>query len=115
MCLDDVVMAFYRRVFHTRPPPHRCAADTGGQLNTRSCDSIVELVDDSDLACLDFDDRPDRETCSVELGDVVLDTETFQQMIDELKTLKLTILHLQRVLLQVCIKYSLCLFMLLIH
>lgn len=103
MCLDDVVMAFYRRVFQTR---RRCAADSGEQLNTRSCDSVAN---DSHSACLDFDNldfnsRQDEETRSVELGDVVLDAETFQQMIDELKTLKLTILHLQRLLLQVRMK-----------
>lgn len=100
MCLDDVVMAFYRRVFHTWR--RRCSADSGGQLNTRSCDSVVN---DSGSECLDFDNRQDKETRSVELGgDVVLDAETFQEMIDELKTLKLTIHHLQRMLLQVCIK-----------
>lgn len=102
MCLDDVVMAFYRRVFHTWR--HRCSADSGGQLNTRSRPDSV--VNDSGSECLDFDNRQDKETRSVESGDVVLDAETFQEMIDELKTLKLTILHLQRMLLQICTSES---------
>lgn len=99
MCLDDVVMAFYRRLFRSRP---RTA-------NTDEHQKMGGYVEMADVQSNSWNHRTDeRRNTSESENVVVMDGETYQQMKTEFKALEATILQLQHVLIEVSGIHCMC-------
>lgn len=98
MCLDGLLVSSHRRMF--QPQPHK-ATGLDGQVTMISCDNVSDHLRNLCNHC-------EEGQHSVDLQDVVLDANTFQQMLDEMKALKLTVLNLQRLLCEVCIQVVIC-------